>query len=314
MSKPDFSGIDPLRLPEARRRIAAIEEYLKLSSPTTADTVRHAALIDLSRWQFLRLVRVWREHRSAHLLVVGRRGKATRQYSVDPRATEIMTQVIDETEGVADLAHAAAVIEERCAAEGIAPPARATIYNNIREVRARSGGHIGGPMRIVIGRMWFHLPVEGQPAIAMPTLLLAVVLPERHIVAYRISIDQLSPPSVRGLIKDLAAQRQVGASRRKLFIEPDDRRVALDALDEAGLNIPSHYRSVQREISRAFGGKLGPLKAIYRRALARPTTKKVLHRQDRPLTTSEAIATIEQAIAISNQASGPVQPFDIEAN
>lgn len=314
MSKPDFSGIDPLRLPEARRRIAAIEEYLKLPSPTTSDTARHAALIELSRWQFLRLVRVWREHRSAKLLVVGRRGKVTRQYSVDPRATAIMMQVIDETAGVADLADAAAVIEKRCAAEGIAPPARATIYNNIREVRARSGGHIGGPPRIVIGRMWFHLPVEGQPATAMPTLLVAVLLPEREIVAYRISIDQLSPPSVEGLIQDLAAQRQIAAPGRKLFIEPDDRRVAVCALDEAGLNISSHYRSVQREISRAFGGKLGPLKAIYRRALARPTTKKVLHRQDQPLAAAEAIATIKKAITLNNEASGPAKPFDIEAS
>ena len=28
MNTPDFSGIDPLRVPEARRRVAALNEYL----------------------------------------------------------------------------------------------------------------------------------------------------------------------------------------------------------------------------------------------------------------------------------------------
>jgi hypothetical protein len=312
MTKPDFSGIDPLRVPEARRRIAAIEQYLALPSPTTADAAEHAARVDLSRWQFLRLVRVWRDHRDAHLLVIGKRGKATRQYGVDTRATDIMEEVVGVTGGAADLAMVAVEVEKRCAVEGIAPPARGTIYNKIREARATSGGHVDGPPRIVVGRMWFHLPVAGQPVTAMPTLLVATLLPERLIVAHQLSTDLMSPPSVKALVEDLLSVREPGAPARQLLIEPDDRRAAAVALEGAGVHVRSHYRSVQREISRAFGGRLGGLKAIYRRGLARPKTKKVLSRQDEPITHAEARDVVETAIAANNERSTKRNgPFDI---
>ena len=42
MSEPDFSGIDPLRVPEARRRVATIEKFLELPAPTAADSQRFA--------------------------------------------------------------------------------------------------------------------------------------------------------------------------------------------------------------------------------------------------------------------------------
>lgn len=310
MTKPDLSGIDPLRVPEARRRIAAIEEYLALPSPTTADAAKHAARVDLSRWQFLRLVRVWRDHRDAHLLVIGKRGKATRQYGVDTRATEIMEEVVGVTGGAADLALVAVEVEKRCASEGINPPARGTIYNKIREARAGSGGHVDGPPRIVVGRMWFHLPVEGQPATAMPTLLVATLLPERLVIAHQLSTDFVSPPSVRALVEDLVSRREPGAQARQLLIEADDRRVAAAVFEHAGLQVGAHYRSVQREISRAFGGRLGSLKAIYRRGLARPTTKKVLSRQDEPLTHAEIREVIEAVIA-ANNGQNRVPAFDI---
>lgn len=69
MREPDFSGTDPLRLSEARRRIDALNPYPDLPSPRTVDATRIAASISLSRWQFQRLARVWREHRNPALLV-----------------------------------------------------------------------------------------------------------------------------------------------------------------------------------------------------------------------------------------------------
>ena len=312
MINPDFSGIDPLRVPEARRRLAAIERYHLMPSPTTADADAHAARVDLSRWQFLRLVRVWREHRDARLIVIGKRGKATRQYNVDGRATEIMEDVIDVTGGRADLAVVAVEVERRCGLEGVTPPSRATIYNNIREERAGSGGHIDGPPRIVVGRMWFHLPMTNQPSAAMPTLLIAVLLPERRITAYQLSTDPLAPPSVKALVEAVVSQRQPGSQARQIMIESDDRRVAASVFEGAGLHVRSHYRSVQREISRAFGGRLGPLNAIYRRALARPWTKKVMSRQDERISPAEARDVIEMAIDASNAAfPTATTPFDI---
>ena len=310
MSEPDFSGIDPLRVPEARRRVAAIEAYLALPNPTSADTTRFGSSIGLSRVQFGRLARVWRDHRDARLLVIGKRGAATRDYGIDPRATEIATEVIREAGTGATLARIAPEIERRCAEAGVSAPARSTINNWIRAARA---GTTEGPPRIVVGRIWFHLPVAGMPASAMPTLLAAVALPERIVLAHAVSTDPSTPPSVSELIDRLTAVRTSDAPLRPLLLDSDDRRMAADALDRAGLGATrSHNRSVQRELSKAFAGRLGPLPVIHQRSMARPATKRVISRQDQPLTAEDVVTTIADAVDAHNAATLMAPPpFDL---
>ncbi len=310
MSEPDFSGIDPLRVPEARRRVAAIEAYLALPNPTSADTTRFGSSIGLSRVQFGRLARVWRDHRDARLLVIGKRGAATRDYGIDPRATEIATEVIREAGTGATLARIAPEIERRCAEAVVSAPARSTINNWIRAARA---GTTEGPLRIVVGRMWFHLPVAGMPASAMPTLLAAVALPERIVLAHAVSTDPSTPPSVSELIDRLTAVRTSDAPLRPLLLDSDDRRMAADALDRAGLGATrSHNRSVQRELSKAFAGRLGPLPVIHQRSMARPATKRVISRQDQPLTAEDVVTTIADAVDAHNAATLMAPPpFDL---
>ncbi|WP_156001360.1 hypothetical protein [Sphingopyxis sp. MC1] len=160
MNTPDFSGIDPLRVPEARRRVAALNEYLSLPNPSSNDTLRIAASIGLSRSQFCRLARVWRDHQDASLLVVGKRGPANRKYNVDQRAVSIAQELLAEAGPTASLALIAPQIEKRCAEAGISPPARSTINNYIKAARAGTAAPAAGPPRIVVGRMWFHIPIR----------------------------------------------------------------------------------------------------------------------------------------------------------
>lgn len=315
MSEPDFSGIDPLRVPEARRRVAAIEEYLKMPSPTSADTERFANTVGLSRVQFGRLARVWRDHRDARLLVIGKRGAAARDYGIDDRAAEMANRLIREAGASATLAGVAPEIERLCAEAGIQPPARGTINNWIRAERNRADVPMDGPPRIVIGRMWFHLPTAGMPASTMPTLLAAIALPERIVLAHGVSTDPTVPPSVSDLIDRLAGMRTVGAPPRPLLLDSDDRRVGAAGLDRAGLGgTRSHNRSVQRELSKAFAGRLGPLAVIHQRGMARPATKRVISRQDQPLPAGQIVTTIEDAIDSHNTAmlAGPPS-FDLVA-
>jgi hypothetical protein len=315
MSEPDFSGIDPLRVPEARRRVAAIEAYLTLPDPTSADTERFGNSIGLSRVQFGRLARVWRDHRDARLLVIGKRGAATRDYGIDGRAADIARRLIHIAGPAATLAKIAPEVELRCAEAGVAAPARGTINNWIRAELARAAIPADGPPRIVIGRMWFHLPVVDMPPNSMPTLLAAVALPERVVLAHAVSTDTSMPPSVSDLIDRLAAMRIGGATPRPILLDPDDRRVAIGALDRAGVGrTRSHNRSVQRELSKAFAGKLGPLAVIHQRGMARPATKRVISRQDQPLPAEQVVATIDDAVVAQNATAltGP-PPFDLAA-
>ncbi|MFD1949462.1 hypothetical protein ACFSGX_01610 [Sphingomonas arantia] len=312
MSEPDFSGIDPLRVPEARRRIAAINEYLALPDSTNADAVRIAGTIGLSRWQFQRLARAWRDHRNPSLIVVGKRGPSARDYGIDPRGAEIARDVIDGAYRDATPTAISIEIERRCGMEEVTPPSRPTVWAWVRRSRADSEGAIPGPGRIVIGRIWFHLPVEGQPAGAMPTLLAAVLLPERTIVAHRISTDPAHPPSVSDIVSDVAGLCTAGAGARHLVMEGDDRRAAGPALDDAGLCATGgEAHGPQAELSRAFGGRLTTLPAIHRRARARPATRRRETRLEQAIDPMAAIEAIEEAIASHNaRAPGPTA-FDV---
>lgn len=312
MSEPDFSGIEPLRLPEARRRVAEITGYLQLHSPTISDADHRAAQLGLSRFQFYRLVRVWREHRKPSLLVIGRRGKSNRNYGLTERAVEIAHEEIASAGAGAELATVALAVEARCSAEGVAPPSRPTIWAYIRKARAAVVA-LDGPLRILVGRFWFHLPVMDAPSGSMPMLLGAVLLPERIIIAHEVSTDPDQPPSIATLVETLAALRTPGAAKRTLLLDPNDRRAASSVLAAAGLgHVASHPRSVQRELSRAFGDQLGPLKVIYRRGAAKPATRRVSTRLDQPLQESDALSVIAEAVDSSNVLSPVETPaFDI---
>lgn len=313
MDEPDFSGIDPLRLPEARRRVALIEEYMALPSKTTADAVAFGARIGLSRFQFARLVRAWREHRQPRLLVVGRRGPATRDYGIDPRAAEIARGALEESGPDAELATVAPVVEARCAEAGVTPPSRPTLWTWLRKARAAGATPAGGPPRIVVGRLWFHLPVIDAAPGDMPTALVAMLLPERRIVAHLASADEARPPAVADLVDLLVAGAAPGAPARPLLIEADDRRMADSALARSGLGgVRPHARSVQREIGRAVGGRLGTLAALHRRGSARPETRRVVQRQDERIAPAAALAAIDAAVAAHNvRLPDPAAPFAV---
>ncbi|WP_294301040.1 hypothetical protein [uncultured Sphingomonas sp.] len=313
MKELDFTGIDPLRVPEARRRITALEEYLALPSPGTADAKRISKTIDLSHLQFQRLARVWRDHRDPRLIVVGKRGPNTRSYGIAPRAIEISNQVIEASPADASVTEIAIEIERLCAVEEVAPPSRPTVWSYVRKARAAGRVPAAGPRRIVIGRMWFHMPVKDQPADAMPALLAAVLLPEGHVIAHRVSVDPLSPPSVDGLLAELSDRRSKGAAALPLVMDVEDRRAAEEALDAAGLSAVSGQRSsTQTDLSRAFNGQLGPLTVIHRRSKARPATRKPETRLEQALDATEAVSVIEAAVASNNAATLMSTPaFDI---
>lgn len=308
MEEPDFSGVDPARVPEARRRIAAIRSYLALPKPTTADANRISKSVGLSRWTFVRLVRAWTEYRDARRLVVDRSGSSGRETIIDPAAVEIIDEAIRDFGTDAKLASIAGWIEAHCLEKGIVPPARSTIWKHIRKVQAAASTPVSGPPRIVIGRMWFQLPVEGLPAEAMPMALVAVLLPERIIVAHRVSADTEGQPSVTDLIGDLADRQTDDGETRPLLISAEDRHAAAAQLDLIGLgNIRSPRRSLQIEISKAFGGRLGQLKVTYRPSRAGTAQKRKV-RQVQPLTKAEATDAIETAIDAHNAATLTAAP------
>lgn len=318
MNEPDFSGIDPLRVPEARRRVAAIERYLDIGSPSNADAVRISAEVGLSRWQLQRLARIWREHRDPSMMVVAKRGPSTRDYGLDPRAVLIAKAAIREGGADAELSQLAPLIEDRCRAEGVAPPSRPTLWNYIRAARVEAGPAREGRPRIVMGRMWFRLPVStpaaGASGVDMPMLLAAIALPEGKIIGHRISTEEGRPPMVGELVAEVLGLSVGGAEPRPLLLEAGDRRAAASVLATRGLgDLRAHNRSVQRQISRAFGGRLGPLPALYRHGFARQREPAPVRRQEERLSAGAASEAILHAVAANNASARTVPDFSITA-
>lgn len=313
MEDIDFAGIDPVRVPEAKRRVAVLEEYTNLVDPKRTDTQRYADKLKLSVVQFNRLVKTWRNHREPSLLVIGRRGISKRSYGIEERAIEIARECVADA-GEKDTLNAILnVIAGRCAIENLRPPSRGTVWNYLREARAAARISTDqGPPRLALERIWVRLPIIDASPAFMPTVLIAVLLPERMIVAHDISVDKTKPPSVARVIADLARVRDKGAEKRPLLLSADDRRVGAGALAAAGLSkVPTYERSVLRELSNAFAGRLGALELIHYRGMAKTAKRRGITRQEAPLKGNVAKELIELAIRAHNEACDTQVAFDI---
>ncbi|MBB3349277.1 hypothetical protein [Sphingomonas sp. BK069] len=308
----DLSGVDPVRVPEARRRIEAIRTYMGIGNPSTADAVRIGESVGLSRWRFVRLVAAWRKHRDAKLLVMDRRNDSGPAPSISPVVAGILREVMREVGTGATTRSIAERLEARCSEIGLDAPARPTIWRELRKMQAGGSSPVSGPPRIVIARMWFQLPAEGQRPGAMPVALIAVMLPERFILARRVSVDPDAPLDVEALVEDVAGCQKAEGEARPLLIGSDDWRAAAATLGNLGLpDLRPCRRSLQIQISKAFGGRLGQLKVAFR-ALTACSDARPKTRQAQPLTISEVIEAIDTAVQANNAAvQSTIPPFVI---
>lgn len=305
MSEPDFSGINPLRVPTARKRLAAIQEYLAIPDRKVADAVRISATVGMSRWSFQRLVKAWIQYRRVDLLVENKKGKPTRKPTMSEQVRAVMKDEIKKAGADAELALLKPIVRKRCEAEGLKIPSDATLKKHIVAARTANPEMIGGPPRIVIGRISFHLPVAlstGEGAInPLPHVLLAVALPECAIIASDICVNEEQPPDIEQVVHQVLEGQTEGAEGRQLLIDPMDRRLSKAVFRQFGVKRPERNRmSVQREMARIFGSKFGMLEPIYRPNLARPGRRNVLSRQDQPITEADAIGAIQAAIDSHN--------------
>lgn len=313
MSELDFSGIEPARVPEVKRRLYAIRAYLDAPTQNGEATIRLAQSIGLTRYQFQRLVRVWRDHRNPAMLVIGKRGPATRDYGIDPRAKIIAGQFIESMgEGSTSNSIVNAVMQQ-CTQTGIKLPSQATIYNWIKQHRAKDSQGLGLPS-IAIGRVWPRLVVSGHEN-AFPLLLVAVALPEKTILAHRISFDPERPASAGALMHELLQKCSPEAMPRRLLIGPHDLRVSAEPLRNAGATkLKSHSLSLQRLMSRTFGHRLADMPIVFQIKSARKSAAAILSRQDEPISESVATTVIEYAIDMHNRRRDhPVGLFYLQA-
>jgi hypothetical protein len=291
----DLTGVDPARWPEIRRRVAILDEYVKLHRPKRAVRENFAARIGLSESQLMHLARAWRIARDASAIP----GARSRISSRKPRricagSVEIAQKVIDELGPLARRKDVLAEVGSRCRRAGSATPSDSTIANMITAARAAMDGPLGVEPEILIDECTIKLPVIVGGVVMMPRVLFAIALPERSILAAKISFDA-TPPSPAALMATL--KRGSSPCGKPLPIRAPHLtrhwRAAIGAISlDAGRGRPT--------LGRLLGNRLGELEVIHQAGKARRGEALAAGRHASALEPKDAAIAIADAMAAHN--------------
>lgn len=307
MDEPDFSGIDPAHLEDARKRLAAIREYQAIARPTRADSERIAASVGLSTGAFYNLNRAWTQHRNVNALALPKRNKKARSPSITQQVRGVIDQVISDLTPFVKTKAIVDKVTERCLAKDLKVPSRGTVVSAIQDARARNTGPVAGESRISIGRLWFRFPVHDDDGIVIttktPCLLMAVALPECQILTYEISTDDNKPPSLEKLLETLVAMQSDKAEVRPLHLSQHDKKIARSILAPHDVKVSPTLNGVRADLNAAFGGKLGDHSVMGTFGRIHPDSRGYeLSRQEQPMTKERAERLIKAAVSETNAA------------
>lgn len=294
MEELDMSGVDPLRYDEVRRRVAVVKDYLALPLPTEADQKVHATRLDLSVNQFMALVRVWRDYRSAAKMAAsGAHRGETRQPSrlaLDPKAREATAEVIGELGPTASLTQIMRIVEERCEALGVRAPSRGTVWNMAMEARQ---GHDSGEVGIVVGTCGVRMPMATPDGLVLPALTIAVRASDGVILAA--ALEEADWQTATATIASSAvADTQVRAASDLLALKRS-------ASIRTGVT-PIPNVKARSAISRILGRSIDSIGLIYQPSKALAPERMLTTKQDRALSPVDARALIMAAIDRHNAA------------
>ncbi|WCP14050.1 hypothetical protein sphantq_02492 [Sphingobium sp. AntQ-1] len=294
MDELDMSGVDPLRYDEVRRRVAVVKDYLALPLPTEADQKAHAVRLDLSINQFMALVRVWRDYRSAAKMAASgaHRGEARRpnRLTLDPKAKDATAGVIDELGPNASLTQIMRLVVERCEALGVRAPSRGTVWNMAMAARQ---GHDSGEAGIVVGTCGVRLPISTPDGISVPSLTIAVRASDGAILAAALQPADWQTAAMT-IASAAIADAQVRAASDLLALNRND------AIRAGVTPIPAV--KARSAISRILGRSIDSIALIYQPSKALAPERLLTAKQDRPLSPADARMLITAAIARHNAA------------
>ncbi|MDR6145972.1 hypothetical protein QE363_001765 [Sphingomonas sp. SORGH_AS870] len=174
----DLTGVDPARWPEIRRRVAILDEYVKLWRPTEKVRKDYAKRMGVALSTFMNIARIWRESRSAASLPGARAGNRLPSVRrIDQRSVEIMREAITDLGPSSRRVDVLNEVERRCTAAGIARPSNSTITNLLDKMRGNTDATMDLAPEILIDEFAVKLPAGRGNDVYMPHVLVAVALP-----------------------------------------------------------------------------------------------------------------------------------------
>jgi hypothetical protein len=300
----DLSGVDPARWPEIRRRVDVLERYNAIPEPSQRSRRAFADSLGLGEAHFGYLARIWRERRNpADLPGAHSKHRVKRADRLPPTSVDVARIAIVDMGPMARRKDVIAEVGRRCRRSGVPSPSNSTIANMLGKARSRLTTPTPFQPEILIDVCAAKLPAAWKEIVVMPHVLMAVLLPERVVVAHEVSIDPDTSPSLNGLMEKLRSAATPGGRLLRV------RAPHLNALQRGAIgavelpNRPSGLPTLGRVLTPMLGG----LGLIYQFSRARPTSSLLKARHASPLTTPDVEAAIDRAVAAHN-ASCPALP------
>lgn len=252
-----LASIHPSHLKDTRRRVALIEKFLAGDRSRTS-LVETAEAIGLSPSRTGRLIRSYELHRDPKLISADGR-RQSRSASTNER--DVVRQAIDATISslgtTADARDIEQAVASACEDASVAPPSTQLIWKSLAKARrANREPAANVSPKLLVGRVWFQLPVEiEQGTVERPEALIALRLPDKSIRACITNLHCSSKPRLDELLVDLNAEVDLHATG-----------IELGNIDTSpfSFNVVSDD-SAQNEFIRYLGNGIGELDVLFRR-------------------------------------------------
>ena len=296
MTDLDLSQVHPLRWKEIRGRIGVVKAYLEQSDHSLECREQFAKQLKLSVGQFRRLTRSWEIHRDAAAISGARsipRFGIERSDGIGSKMLDLISDGIAIAGAHSTIAKVTDEISRQCHQAGVSLPAPAVVWKYLMEARSSSTERLPDiDTSIVIGRVWFELPVEAHrnERLRLPECLIALDLPTRRVLAWTTNTQLGRPPTLTDLLPTLPQNATIRATDLEAghgTIAPQDARLLIDD-------------GAQAEIVRYIGWRIGDVSVKYRRPRKDPA-KLVSSARDAALNRDDAILAISYAIQTHNE-------------
>jgi hypothetical protein len=198
--------IRPERRAVVKGRIEALERYLAIERPTTADADAMAREFGMTRISFYRLLRTWRARRDPADLAgpgakTGRRG--TQQLPGD----DFIARTLPTLPADISPERQVRALEDAARQAGVVLPARGTLRRRVADFRGgREPDPIGIGDALAVGHVVLEIPIVGPPGLTLP-LATVVARPGRGIVlATSLSLAVPGPRAVAAVLLSACAR------------------------------------------------------------------------------------------------------------
>ena len=287
-SRDRLSRIHPSYIENTRLRVAHIEKFLAGDRSRTS-LVETAEAIGLSASRTGRLIRSYELHRDPKLISAdGRRQGRSASTNERDNVRQIIDDTISSLGTTADARDIEQAVALACEGAAIAPPSTQLIWKTLAKARrANREPALSVSPKLLVGRVWFQLPVEfEQDTVERPEALIALRLPDKSIRACVTNLHGRSKPRLDELLVALNEVVDVHATG-----------IELGSIDTApfSFNVVSND-SAQNEFIRYLGNGIGELDILFRRPRTDATSllEKIFAK---PMSVKAADEAIKMAIA-----------------